>query len=128
MYKAVVCTLCCIFAGTMALVGKSCTSNSQCDPSECCQILNAFMVVSKRLVGASSWSPRKQPTKGTCQKYQLEGETCGTFDKMNGYCSCEPGTTCHTYEVPLDSKIQARRIAAPRPGYQWISKCEKPAT
>ncbi|CAL1543428.1 unnamed protein product [Lymnaea stagnalis] len=125
MYKAIICVLACAFAGAIALVGKTCTSNSQCDPSECCQILNAFMVVSKRQ--AQDLSLFQNPTNGTCQKYRLEGENCGTFEKINGYCSCEPGTTCHMYEVPLASAVNARMIVAPRPGYQWVSKCEKPA-
>ncbi|CAL1543427.1 unnamed protein product [Lymnaea stagnalis] len=66
---------------------------------------------------------------GTCQKYRLKGKSCYTLDKMNGYCSCEPGTTCNMYEVPLDKAVQVRMIAPqrPRPGYKWVSKCEKPS-
>ena len=25
---------------------------------------------------------------GVCQSYKIEGDFCSTFDKQNGYCSC----------------------------------------
>ncbi|CAL1543437.1 unnamed protein product [Lymnaea stagnalis] len=122
MYKILLCCLA-IIAGAHALVGKVCTTASECDDGECCQILSEFLVMSRRQVLAL---PTAAPKTGTCQKYKLEGDACSVFEKMNGHCSCEPGTTCHTYEIPLPTTNGARSMMMPRPGYQWISKCEKP--
>ncbi|KAI8798933.1 U3-aranetoxin-Ce1a [Biomphalaria glabrata] len=114
-----------VFAVSQALVGKPCTQVSECDAGECCQILSQFMVVSKRQSG----SLFQNPTNGTCQKYRVEGDNCSTFEKMNGYCGCEPGTTCHMYEVPLPTTlVTSRDMAIARPGYQWVSRCEKHST
>ncbi|XP_059151366.1 uncharacterized protein LOC131937752 [Physella acuta] len=125
MNTIVIFALACVIASTSALVGQTCTSNDQCDAGECCQILSLFMIASRRQLDA--FMLPQNPTSGTCQKYKLEGDSCSTFEKMNGYCSCEPGTTCHMYEVPLPTDTPtSRMIVAPRPGYQWVSKCEKP--
>ncbi|CAL1543430.1 unnamed protein product, partial [Lymnaea stagnalis] len=96
-----------------AVVGTPCAVEDQCDVGECCQILSEFMVVSKKRAAADCDSP------------MAEGSGCGTFDKMNGYCSCEPGTYCHVYEIPITTGRSARAQVMPRPGYQWISRCEK---
>nr|KAI8757444.1 U3-aranetoxin-Ce1a-like [Biomphalaria glabrata] len=126
MNKLLICAVVGVFAVSQALVGKPCTQVSECDAGECCQILSAFMVMSRRQAQAISLF--QNPTNGTCQKYKLEGDNCGSFEKINGYCGCEPGTTCHMYEVPLATDVvQAKMMVAPRPGYQWVSKCEKPA-
>ncbi|KAK0064826.1 U3-aranetoxin-Ce1a [Biomphalaria pfeifferi] len=122
MWKLLVCVAVSVLAVSQALVGKPCTQVSECDTGECCQILNQFMVVSKR----QAISLFQNPTNGTCQKYRLEGDSCSSFEKMNGYCGCEPGTTCHMYEVPLPTALaQSKMMVAARPGYQWVSKCEK---
>ncbi|RUS69250.1 hypothetical protein EGW08_022989 [Elysia chlorotica] len=134
-------TIACVFTVTYATLGQMCTDVSQCGTGECCQILSEFMVVSKREL-----LPFKQPIQksGTCQKYKMEGEHCNSFDKMNGYCSCAPGLTCHTYQVPIPTlqpvmtmaptvathmiSPARRSIVAPQDGYQWVSRCEKITT
>lgn len=62
---------------------------------------------------------------GTCQLYKTENESCGPFEKPNGYCSCAPGLSCHMYEVKVeDAQITGRRsMIAPHPGYMWRSEC-----
>ncbi|GFR72358.1 U3-aranetoxin-Ce1a-like isoform X1 [Elysia marginata] len=132
-------TIACLFAVTYAAVGQICTDESQCDAGECCQILSEFMVVSKKDLQPIKLDPSIQKT-GTCQKYKMEGAYCNSFEKMNGYCSCAPGLSCHTYQVALPTKpvmtmaptvathmISAARrsMLAPQDGYKWVSKCEK---
>ncbi|XP_012945657.1 uncharacterized protein LOC101846853 [Aplysia californica] len=111
-----------------ALVGKRCTSVSECDAGECCQILSEFMVVSKRDAAASLIAPALTKT-GTCQLYKKEGDHCNSFDAMNGYCSCEPGTYCHTYQEALPTApathMLVRSMLPPKPGYHWVSECQK---
>ncbi|XP_059151316.1 uncharacterized protein LOC131937722 [Physella acuta] len=128
MNTIVIFALACVIASTSALVGETCTRDDQCDAGECCQILSLFMIASRRQLEAINML--QSPTSGTCQKYQLEGDSCSTFEKMNGYCSCEPGTECHMTEVPLPTDTPTSKMIImlpPRPGYQWVSKCEKPA-
>ncbi|XP_055893830.1 uncharacterized protein LOC106057363 [Biomphalaria glabrata] len=116
------CVLLGIFAASQALVGKTCTKDSDCHAGECCQILSEFMVVSRRQDAANSFF--QNPTNGTCQTYKLEGAPCTDFEKINGFCGCEPGTTCNTYEVPIPkSLLQVRKPAPARPGFQWESTC-----
>ncbi|KAH9496008.1 hypothetical protein Btru_014887 [Bulinus truncatus] len=123
MYLAFLFTLASAIVVSQALVGKVCKVESECDAGECCQILSQFMVMSKRQdVLLETIAP---PTRtGTCQKYKLEGDPCGSFEKINGYCSCAPGTYCHMYEVPVPT-VSARSMLAPHDGFQWVSKCEK---
>ncbi|XP_059151389.1 uncharacterized protein LOC131937767 [Physella acuta] len=104
-----------------AAVGRRCTTDAQCDVTECCEKPYVTIVSRKRVVGTGDI--RKPPKTGTCQKYKLEGENCSGFDKPNGYCGCRPGTICRSREVPQDIR---RLVAAPRPpGYGWVSTCEK---
>ncbi|CAL1543429.1 unnamed protein product [Lymnaea stagnalis] len=118
---ALILTIACLSTGAYAAVGTTCTAEDQCDAGECCQILSEFMVASKKRAVVNGLLPKT----GTCQKYTPEGGGCVTYDKMNGYCSCEPGTYCHMYEVPIASGRSARGAPMNRPGYQWISRCEK---
>ncbi|KAK3719816.1 hypothetical protein RRG08_040118 [Elysia crispata] len=130
-------TIACVFTVAYATVGQRCTDVSQCDAGECCQILSEFMVVSKR----DLTSLLKQPIEkaGTCQKYKMEGDYCNSFDKMNGYCSCAPGLSCHTYQVAMPTlrpvtmaptvathmiSAARRSMLPPQDGYKWVSKCE----
>ncbi|KAK6976713.1 U3-aranetoxin-ce1a-like isoform x1 [Biomphalaria glabrata] len=123
MYGTFFWTLAALFAFSQALVGKVCRVESECDPGECCQILSEFMVMSKRQeVLLNTIAPLTKT--GTCQKYKVEGDPCGHFEKINGYCSCAPGTYCHSYEIPVPT-MAARSMIAPHPGFQWVSKCEK---
>ncbi|XP_059155909.1 uncharacterized protein LOC131940978 [Physella acuta] len=100
-----------------AEVGLVCTDHAQCGAGECCQILSEFMVMSRRA------------GPGTCQMYSLEGEPCGLYDKMNGYCSCTPGTSCVAREVPIPPTpaVQKRRPAPPHPGYMYNVTCVRDA-
>ncbi|XP_055893831.1 uncharacterized protein LOC129927691 [Biomphalaria glabrata] len=123
MYLGLLWTLATIIVVSQALVGEKCTVDSQCDPSECCQILSEFMLASKRQ--GNSLTSIVQPLKpdpGTCQKYKVEGDPCNKLDKMYGECSCAPGTYCHAYEI---STVSARSFVFENPGDQWISRCEK---
>ncbi|XP_059151329.1 uncharacterized protein LOC131937730 [Physella acuta] len=114
----------CVFLVAEAAVGSTCQTAAECEPGECCQILSEFMVASRRQAPADVL--QALPRTGSCQKYTLEGGNCDTLDKMNGYCSCEPGTYCHMYEVPLTTARRGVRGAPMvRPGYTWVSKCEK---
>ncbi|KAK6976715.1 U3-aranetoxin-Ce1a [Biomphalaria glabrata] len=123
MYLTFIWTIATAIVTSQALVGKMCMVESECDVGECCQILSEFMVASKRQ--DALLNTVVQPTKsGTCQKYKIEGDPCNGFEKMNGYCSCAPGTYCHTYEIPIPT-VSVRSLAIARPGYQWISRCEK---
>ncbi|XP_059151293.1 uncharacterized protein LOC131937704 [Physella acuta] len=131
MYRAVFLALACVLAVSDALVGKVCTVESECDAGECCQILSQFMVMSRRQVDILPLATSQK--NGTCQKYQLEGSGCYNLDKMNGYCSCEPGTYCHTYEIPWTTvpptapptEVNKRMPPLNRPGFMWISRCER---
>uniref|UniRef100_A0A0B7B0M2 Prokineticin domain-containing protein n=1 Tax=Arion vulgaris TaxID=1028688 RepID=A0A0B7B0M2_9EUPU len=97
-------------------IGKDCTSDTDCGPDECCQILSDFMVVSKRNIA------------GTCQSYIPEGQSCDIFGKLNGFCSCLPGYACMALQVPIDgvtNAIQTRDLIPPQPGYTYDIKCAK---
>ncbi|CAL1532637.1 unnamed protein product [Lymnaea stagnalis] len=114
-YLTFLACVCLAVVSVTAAVDKTCTDNSQCDAGECCQILSEFMIVSKRA------------TSGTCQKYALESEPCGLYDRINGYCSCTPGTTCTAEEVliPTTPGLQKRKPVPPRPGYMYNINCVK---
>ncbi|CAL1543432.1 unnamed protein product, partial [Lymnaea stagnalis] len=63
---------------------------------------------------------------GTCQKYTLEGGNCWWYNKINGYCSCEPGTECNAYEIPIISRRRSERgLPRTSPGYEWRWKCKR---
>ena len=76
------------------------------------------------------------PSPGTCQRYTPEGQSCDTFAKPNGYCGCTPGLHCNMVERPLpdDAKhptfpsVHFRDMRPNRPGYEWITRCEKTST
>merc|ERR1712154_123421 len=138
-------------AFVQAKPGSRCTDVTQCDQGECCQILSEFMVVSRRQAQIQTALPQLQtlppPTHiidllppeilkpaaktGTCEKYTPEGAGCDTFAQANGYCGCEPGTQCHMFErlLPTDAKhptVRSVRDLRPnRPGYEWITRCDK---
>ncbi|CAL1543433.1 unnamed protein product [Lymnaea stagnalis] len=125
---------------TYAAVGATCSNNVQCGQGECCQILSEYMIMSKKRQLDWMTTTPPYPTRGTlgsCQRYQLEGSSCNPFDKINGYCSCEPGTRCVQHEYPITSTTEpttegptsttphlAKRTFG-RPGYVWFAKCEK---
>ncbi|CAL1543431.1 unnamed protein product [Lymnaea stagnalis] len=122
MYFFLLLTVACLSTGAYAVVGTPCAVEDQCDVAECCQILSEFMVASKKRAAADCDSPMA----GTCQKYTPEGGNCVSYDKMNGYCSCEPGTYCHGYEVPITTGRRSERgMPMTRPGYEWRSTCDK---
>merc|ERR1712154_247977 len=85
--------LACVVACASAVIGTTCTTEQECDDGECCQILSEFMVVSRRQLA-------KAPRAGTCQRYKTEGDHCGPFGKMNGYCSCGPTLSCQSTPDP----------------------------
>ncbi|XP_012941888.1 uncharacterized protein LOC106012701 [Aplysia californica] len=132
VYKVVLCTLLCLAVAANALVGKECESESDCGAGECCQILSEFMVVSRRAVELPPPEILMPgSTKGTCQMYRVEGQGCDSLAKINGYCGCGPGLYCNVYEAPLPTTAKhapplTRRDMRPsRPGYHWVSQCDK---
>ncbi|CAL1543436.1 unnamed protein product [Lymnaea stagnalis] len=133
-------TFACMVTVSYATLGHICSYNSECDQGECCQILSAVMVVSKkRQLDWMTTTPGG--TVGSCQLYQTEGSSCHPLDVLNGYCSCEPGTQCTEVEEPTTTTTTtttttpepsdcsdpngpttpsiAKRTPG-RPGYQWL--------
>merc|ERR1712154_271686 len=117
-----------------AQAGKVCTDTAQCAADECCQIMSEFQIASKRQLVADLKpvlaTLRPLVKTGTCEKYKREGDHCSSMAAMNGYCMCEPGYYCHTYEEALPTVNAApaghlRSMLAPRPGYHWVSECTK---
>ncbi|XP_059151275.1 uncharacterized protein LOC131937684 [Physella acuta] len=118
-----------------ARVGAPCTTVAQCGRGECCQVLSDVMIASRKR--AAVFRPVTVANRtGTCQRYKREGDRCNSFDAMNGYCSCEPGTSCVSYQLPiltarlapsapLPTARLARSAPAPMPGYRWASTCNR---
>merc|ERR1712154_521780 len=119
---------------------KVCTQTSECASDECCQIMSEFLIASRRDVRPLRPMTASPLVKaGTCEKYRRLGDSCDSISTMNGYCGCEPGTYCHSYyeSIPtLQSPVLAT-LAPPalhlrslvfRPGYRYISQCERRTT
>ena len=53
---------------------------------------------------------------GVCEKYQLEGDHCNVFDKLNGHCSCGAGLHCAFVPDPTTTSAKRSMIAPSVPG------------
>ncbi|XP_062587611.1 uncharacterized protein LOC134249257 [Saccostrea cucullata] len=87
-----------------------CYTDAECMSDECCFRHEGPMIVSKRqaldLLGTH---------QGVCEKYQVLGDNCSPFDKLNGHCSCGQGLTCQF--VPASSTMSVKRkLYMPGPG------------
>ncbi|XP_048761459.1 uncharacterized protein LOC125670380 [Ostrea edulis] len=67
-----------------------CFTDAECGAGECCFRHEGPLIVSRRRQLDSLIAPHH----GVCEKFQLEGERCSVFDKVNGHCSCDRGLHC----------------------------------
>ncbi|XP_059151340.1 uncharacterized protein LOC131937739 [Physella acuta] len=107
-------------ASAYGKIGDDCLVTSECDPGECCQILQkyTFGFVHSTVTLSNPFNNK------TCQRYDLMGEDCDPFDKMSGLCGCEPGSMCSGQDV-LTSSLHGRATLppTPAPGYTRIYTC-----
>merc|ERR1712241_683221 len=126
----------CLAPNPALAAGKTCASDSECASGECCQIMSEYMVVSRREAKQQAiLQPlTRAPRTGTCESYKAQGASCNSFEKINGFCGCDPSLTCKTYQdpnfvlptmalmTPAPQQVASRRMVMP--GY--LSSCEKP--
>ncbi|XP_061182264.1 uncharacterized protein LOC133190582 [Saccostrea echinata] len=101
------------FLGVLSITyAGRCFTDAECGTGECCFRHEGPMIMSKRQELASLISS----SHGVCERYQLEGEYCSVFDKLNGHCSCGAGLKCAF--VPDSTTVQTKRsmIAPSVPG------------
>ncbi|XP_059151063.1 uncharacterized protein LOC131937545 isoform X2 [Physella acuta] len=104
------------------LNGKTCTSNSDCEPDECCQkLIENQMSSRKRAAEVPGQRSTLKNKTGTCQKYKLDGDVCFIVDVTNGYCGCKPGSTCQ--QAKSNKSRNPRMVAFPDDYYEWLNVC-----
>ncbi|XP_048761361.1 uncharacterized protein LOC125670309 [Ostrea edulis] len=87
-----------------------CYTDAECMQDECCFRHEGPMIVSKRQLLTSL-----NTHHGVCEKYQVLGDHCSPFDKLNGHCSCGHGLTCQF--VPASTTMSLKRkLYMPGPG------------
>eukprot|EP00105_Crassostrea_gigas_P019887 XP_011438519.1 PREDICTED: uncharacterized protein LOC105336044 [Crassostrea gigas] len=77
-----------IIVGTA--LATTCMTDAECGSGECCFRHEGPLIMSRRQLTASLFTSNH----GVCEKFQLEGDHCSVFDKLNGHCSCGAGLKC----------------------------------
>lgn len=101
-------------------LATTCMTDAECGSGECCFRHEGPLIMSRRQLTASLLASNHGNVwnatafhhfvftvvvntvtifipctcVGVCEKYQLEGDHCSVFDKLNGHCSCGAGLKC----------------------------------
>ncbi|XP_078318598.1 uncharacterized protein LOC111120709 isoform X3 [Crassostrea virginica] len=91
------------------MLATACFTDAECMQDECCFRHEGPMIVSKRQLLTGSHH-------GVCEKYQVLGDQCSPFDKLNGHCSCGAGLTCQFVPASTTMPPRKRKLYMPGPG------------
>ncbi|XP_022317341.2 uncharacterized protein LOC111120708 [Crassostrea virginica] len=101
-----------LFGIAQTTLAATCFTDAECGTGECCFRHEGPMIVSRRQLTATLLGS----SHGVCEKYQLEGDHCNVFDKLNGHCGCGAGLHCAFVPDPTTTSAKRSMIAPSVPG------------
>ncbi|XP_022317340.1 uncharacterized protein LOC111120709 isoform X1 [Crassostrea virginica] len=98
-------------------IAATCFTDAECGTGECCFRHDGPMIVSRRQLTTTL------SHHGVCEKYQVEGDHCNVFDKLNGHCGCGAGLHCAFVPDPTTTSAPHSMFGRTLPANYMFYRC-----